>query len=50
MQARRAQVVKDFEEAEKKKKYFERFGYGDTLVGGSDECRAVIDVDYVMQN
>lgn len=50
MQARRAQVVRDFEEAEKKKKYFERFGYGDTLVGGSDECRAVIDVDYVMQN
>ena len=37
-------------EAEKKKKYFERYGYGDTLVGGSDECRAVIDVDYVMQN
>lgn len=50
LQARRAQVVRDFEEAEKKKKYFERYGYGDTLVGGSDECRAVIDVDYVMQN
>ncbi len=50
MQVRRAQAVKAFEEAEKKKKYFERFGYGDTLVGGSDECRAVIDVDYIMQN
>ena len=50
MQVRRAQAVKEFEEAEKKKKYFERFGYGDTLVGGSDECRAVIDVDYIMQN
>lgn len=50
LQARRAQVVKEFEESEKKKKYFERFGYGDTLIGGSDECRAVIDVDYIMQN
>ena len=50
MQVRRVQAVKEFEEAEKKKKYFERFGYGDTLVGGSDECRAVIDVDYIMQN
>lgn len=50
LQVRRAQVVKEFEEAEKKKKYYERFGYGDTLIGGSDECRAVIDVDYIMQN
>ena len=48
----RHEWIRHYEEIpnEAYEKYFERFGYGDTLVGGSDECRAVIDVDYIMQN
>ncbi len=37
-------------EADKKRPFWERRGYGDTLVGAEQDCRAIIDVDYVVYN
>ena len=37
-------------EADKKRPFWERRGYGDTLVGAEQDCRAIIDVDYVIHN
>lgn len=37
-------------EADKKRPFWERRGYGDTLVGAEQDCRAIIDVDYVTYN
>ena len=37
-------------EADKKRPFWERRGYGDTLVGAEQDCRAIIDVDYVIYN
>jgi hypothetical protein len=34
------------EEAAKKLKFYERFGYGDVLIGDGETCKAVIDFDY----
>ena len=34
------------EEAAKKLKFYERFGYGDVLIGDDKTCKAVIDFDY----
>lgn len=38
------------EEEEKEYPYNLRSGYGETLIGSSDVCRAIIDVEYVMES
>lgn len=37
-------------EAEKKKPFYERIGYGNTLVGANSDCQAQITVEYVILN
>ena len=37
------------EEEEMKRPYYERSTYGKPLTGGEQDCRAIIDVDYVME-
>ncbi len=37
-------------EADKKRPFYERRGYGDALVGAEQDCRAIFDVDYVVYN
>ena len=34
-------------EREAKKPYYERFGYGDILIGSGKDFRAIIDIDYI---
>ena len=52
-QGKRAQLEearKKWLEAEKKKPFYERIGYGNTLVGANSDCQAQITVEYVILN
>ena len=48
--AREAALQKRREEEEKSLPYNLRSNYGKTLIGNSDLCRAIIDVEYIMES